>query len=197
LDVSEFAHLPNKIGDTIRFANTSQVVVRIRPPRGQLNSNSPEVVMSIKVLLADDSDVMRPAIVRLLKEEPLIKLVGEATSFAETLRLTAALKPDVLLMDLHMRDEGEYPPELVKSQVLLNTKCILAISVWNDADAKALAESFGAKVLLDKNNLFSELIPAITQFCPNVTIPKIANSVRKMLKQASVPAIQSQSADEA
>jgi DNA-binding NarL/FixJ family response regulator len=144
--------------------------------------------MPIKVLLADGSEVMRPAIVRVLKEEPLIDLVGEATSFAETLQLTAALKPDVLLMDLHMHDEREYVPELVKSQVLLNTKCILAMSVWNDADAEALAESFGAKSLLDKNNLFSELIPAITQFCQDVTIPKIANSVREMLKQASDPA---------
>jgi DNA-binding NarL/FixJ family response regulator len=151
--------------------------------------------MSVKVLLADDSDVMRPAIVRVLKEEPLIELVGEATNFAEALQLTAALKPDVLLLDLHMYDEREYPPELVRSQVVLNTKCILAISVGNDADAKALAESFGARVLLDKTKLYSELIPTILQFCPNVTIPKIANSVRKMLKQASVPAVQSQSID--
>jgi chemotaxis response regulator CheB len=97
--------------------------------------------MSIKVLLSDDSDVMRSAIVRVLKEEPLIELVGEATSFAETLQLTAALKPDVLLLDLHMYDERQYPPEMVRSQVLLNTKCILAISVSNDADAKALAET--------------------------------------------------------
>jgi DNA-binding NarL/FixJ family response regulator len=153
--------------------------------------------MPIKVLLADGSEVMRPAIVRILKEEPLIDLVGEVTSFAETLQLTAALKPDVLLMDLHMHDEREYAPELVKSQVLLNTTCILAMSVWNDADAKALADSFGAKSLLDKNNLFSELIPAITQVCPDVTIPKSANSVRKMLKLASDPAAQSPSADPA
>ena len=146
--------------------------------------------MPIKLLLADDSDVMRPAIVRLLKEDPRIELVGEAASFAETLQLTAVLKPDVLLMDLHMRDEREYPPELVKSQVLLNTKCILAISVWNDRDAKALAESFGAKVLLDKNNLFSELIPAITQFCPHVSMPKTVKPLGKSLKQVSSPSIE-------
>jgi len=86
---------------------------------------------------------------------------------------------------------------LVKSQVLLNTTCILAMSVWNDADAKALADSFWRKVVVDKNNLFSELIPAITQVCPDVTIPKSANSVRKMLKLASDPAAQSPSADPA
>jgi PleD family two-component response regulator len=80
---------------------------------------SPEVVMSIRVLLADSSDVMRLAIVRVLREEPLIELVGEVTNFAEALQLSAALKPDVLLLDPHMPDEREYPPELVKPQVLL------------------------------------------------------------------------------
>jgi DNA-binding NarL/FixJ family response regulator len=36
----------------------------------------------IKVLLADDSDVARRAIRRLLEENPMIELVGEADSFA-------------------------------------------------------------------------------------------------------------------
>ena len=130
--------------------------------------------MSIKVLLADDSDLMRAAIVQLLKEEPSIELVAEAASFAATLQLTAALKPDVLLLDLHMRDEREYPPQLVKSQVLQNTKCILAISVRIDEEAKALADSFGAQVLLDKTKLFSELLPAIRECCLNGSIPKTA-----------------------
>jgi DNA-binding NarL/FixJ family response regulator len=135
--------------------------------------------MSIKVLLVDASDVMRSAIRQLLKQELGIEVIGTATSFAETLVLTAALKPDVLLMDPHMPDEREYTPELVKSQTVLHTKCILAISLWNDDDAKALAERFGAHVLLDKMNLYSELIPAIKQFCPSVSIPNIGDSFRK------------------
>jgi len=100
--------------------------------------------MSIKVLLVDESDVMRSAIRQSLKKERGIEVIGTATSFAEALALSAALKPDVLLMDLHMRDEREYTPELVKSQILLHTKCIVAMSLWNDDDAKALAKSFGA-----------------------------------------------------
>jgi DNA-binding NarL/FixJ family response regulator len=145
--------------------------------------------MPIRLVLADPSDVIRPAIVRLLKEEPRVELVGEATSFAEALKLTAALKPDVLLMDLHMRDEDEYPAELVKSQVLLHAKCILAISLWNDGDAKALAKNFGAKMLLDKTKLYSELIPAIKQFCPNVSIPQIAKLSSRSPKRLSIPSI--------
>lgn len=102
-----------------------------------------------------------------------IEVIGIATSFAEALALTGALKPDVLLMDLHMPDEREFAPELVKSQILLHTKCVIAMSLWNDEDARTLAEGFGAHVLLDKMKLYSELIPSIKHFCPSVCIPKI------------------------
>jgi DNA-binding NarL/FixJ family response regulator len=43
--------------------------------------------LSIKVLLADDSEVMRRAIAKLLNEEPSTSLVGEAKGFAETIQL--------------------------------------------------------------------------------------------------------------
>ena len=135
--------------------------------------------MSIRVLLADGSDVMRPAIARLLKEEPLIELVGEATNFAGTLQLSFELKPDVLLLDPHMRDESGFPPESLRPQIVLNAICVIAISVWNDADVKALAKSLGASVLLDKTKLYEELIPAILQFCPGVTVPKVDESCLK------------------
>jgi DNA-binding NarL/FixJ family response regulator len=146
--------------------------------------------MSIKVLLVDGSNVMRSAIRQLLKNELGIEVIGTATSFAETIALSAALKPDVLLMDPHMPDEREYTPKLVKSQILLHTKCIVAISLWNDADTKTLAQSFGAHVLLDKMNLYSELIPAIKQFCPSVSIPKTAKSFSKDSKRPASPSIE-------
>ena len=62
--------------------------------------------MSIKVLLADGNAVMRPVIAKVLREEPAVELVGEATNLAETLQMTAALKPDVLLLELHFDDDS-------------------------------------------------------------------------------------------
>ena len=121
--------------------------------------------MSIRVLLADDSDIMRKAILGTLAEDPRIEVVAEALSFAQTIELTNSLKPDVLLMDLHMNDEHAYPPELVRSKISADAGCILAISVWNDDKAKALAKQFGAKVLLDKATLYTTLLPAIEKAC--------------------------------
>ena len=100
--------------------------------------------MPIRVLVADDSDILRSAIAELLAGDCDLQLVGEATTFAETLELTASLKPDILLLDLHMSDEDEYPPDVVKTR-LQDVDCVVAICLWNDAEANALAESFGAQ----------------------------------------------------
>jgi DNA-binding NarL/FixJ family response regulator len=123
--------------------------------------------MSIKVLLADDSEIMRAAIVRLLKEKASVELVGEAASFAQAMEMTATLMPNVLVLDLYMPDSHEHPPSVVESWVAQHDVCVLAISLANDEKAKALARSMGAKTLLDKGHLFSTLLPAIKRFCPD------------------------------
>ena len=132
--------------------------------------------MPIKVLLADDSDVMRTAIRKILQEESNINVVGEAASFAETMQMIGDFKPDVLLLDLHMPEKRDITPALVKAQ--LGTVCTVAVSFSNDGDAKDLAASYGAATLLDKMTLYTEMLPAI-QRCH----PEINNSPRKTLKR--------------
>jgi chemotaxis response regulator CheB len=120
---------------------------------------SKEKAMPIRVLLADDSDFMRSAIRRILQEERRIEVVGEAGTFAKTVQMIGDLKPEVLLLDLHMAEEREFTPELVKAQ--LGCVCMLAVSFSNDHEARELAKSYGAVTLLDKMKLFGEMIPAI------------------------------------
>jgi DNA-binding NarL/FixJ family response regulator len=108
---------------------------------------------------------MRSAIVRLIKENPELEVVGESGTFAQTLELTAALKPDVLLLDLLMPDEDDFATETVKLHLLHNTGCILAISIWIEPEARARAEALGAKALLDKAHLYSELTDSIKSLC--------------------------------
>lgn len=96
--------------------------------------------MSIRVLLADGNGVMGPVTAKVLKDKPAIELIGEATNFAETPQMTAALQPDVLLPELHFDDERVYSAEVVKAQILLQAKCVLAVSVWNNRETTDLAE---------------------------------------------------------
>jgi two-component system response regulator NreC len=119
-------------------------------------------VLPIKVLLADDSEIMREAIKKLLEDEPRIHIVGEASSFPAAMQLVADFKPEILLLDLHMPQKRDLLPALVKSQ-LNCIKYTLAISFANDEEAKSLAASYGAAALLDKMSLYTELLPAIMQ----------------------------------
>jgi two-component system, NarL family, response regulator DevR len=121
--------------------------------------------VSIKVFVADDKNVVRSVITGMLNADRDLEVIGEAATFEETLKLVSVQRPDVVVLDLHMPDEKIYAPEVVRLTLLQKAGCILAVSIWNDHDAKALAERFGAKALLDKAHLSSELIPAIKRFC--------------------------------
>jgi DNA-binding NarL/FixJ family response regulator len=90
--------------------------------------------------------------------------------------MSALLKPDVILLDLHMKDDFAYEPEFVKSQFSNCGSRVLAMSLYSEEDeeTRKLAAGFGATALLDKANLHDVLIPAIktssstTQACaPN------------------------------
>lgn len=115
---------------------------------------------SIKILLADDSEIVRRGIRQLLATQTEIEIVGEAADFAQTIRMTRDLNPQVVILDLHMPDENEIRPQEVRSLLSLGSQ-LLAISIWNEEGSKELAESLGASVLLDKMNLANTLIPTI------------------------------------
>jgi chemotaxis response regulator CheB len=117
--------------------------------------------MPIKVLVADHTDLARRAVCALLESNPAIELVGEATDFPQTMQMTKDLKPQVVVMDLHMpADEGVSPPDM-KALLKACASGLLAISIWNDNDTRALANTFGAASLLDKIDLGQTLVPAI------------------------------------
>jgi DNA-binding NarL/FixJ family response regulator len=58
--------------------------------------------MKIRVIAADDFPLVREGIVRALSRDPAIEVVGEADNGHEALELVAALRPDVLILDLIM-----------------------------------------------------------------------------------------------
>ncbi|HXM94841.1 MAG TPA: response regulator [Candidatus Dormibacteraeota bacterium] len=60
--------------------------------------------MSIRVIFADDTEIIRRAIRNLLDGEPNIKIVGKAANFAQTIQMIEDLRPEVVIMDLYMPD---------------------------------------------------------------------------------------------
>jgi len=125
----------------------------------------PNPSQRVTLLVADDADVIRTTLRNFLNGEPAIKVLGEASNSAETISMTAALKPDVVLLDVHMPDDRSFNPEFVKAS--LCRARVLAMSLQSDhksdEETRLLAENFGAVRMLDKTKLCDELIPAILQ----------------------------------
>lgn len=58
----------------------------------------------IRVLIADDDDLMRAGLAELLAADPEIEIVGEASTGREAIQRARRLVPDVVLMDVRMPD---------------------------------------------------------------------------------------------
>jgi DNA-binding NarL/FixJ family response regulator len=114
--------------------------------------------MPTKVLVADDAEVILLGIRMMLRGNEEIQIVGEASSFSEAIGKTAELRPDVLVIDLHLA-KGRFAE--LKSAV--NGTKILAISFACDEEAEDLARDIGAVKFLDKMALAQEMIPTILQ----------------------------------
>ncbi|MDB5054571.1 MAG: DNA-binding response regulator [Bacilli bacterium] len=55
-----------------------------------------------RILIVDDHPLARKAVRSLLEDEPAYMIVGEASSGQEALEACESLKPDVVLLDIHM-----------------------------------------------------------------------------------------------
>lgn len=56
----------------------------------------------IRVLIADDHNVVRAGIRELLADEPDITVVGEARDGVAAVEIAVAQRPDVVVMDINM-----------------------------------------------------------------------------------------------
>lgn len=58
----------------------------------------------MKIVVVEDSLTIREAILERLREEPFLTVVGQASTPAEALATVSLSKPDVVLLDLGLRD---------------------------------------------------------------------------------------------
>jgi two-component system chemotaxis response regulator CheB len=60
----------------------------------------------IKVLVVEDSNVVRTSIVRLLNSDPGVQVIGTARNGREALQFLSQRRPDVIVMDIEMPEMG-------------------------------------------------------------------------------------------
>jgi two-component system, NarL family, response regulator NreC len=61
-------------------------------------------VPAARILIADDSSVLRRVLREILKSRPRFKICGKASNGTETIEKAKELKPDLIILDLSMPD---------------------------------------------------------------------------------------------
>ncbi len=122
--------------------------------------------MSVKVLIADDHEVIRQGMASLLKDSPA-RVCGAATSPDDAVRQTKRLKPDVVLLDVRFGDCDGL--DVIKRVRLAAAGVqVIVFSAFDNPTYLARALSAGAHDYLVKTATRSEIIAAITRAAEGV-----------------------------
>ena len=117
----------------------------------------------IRILIADDHQIIRQGLRRILETEDDLDLVGEACDGEEALRLCAELRPEVVLMDLRIpgmdamtaiEKFSQHSPEIA----------VVILTTFNEDELKLRGLRAGVKGFLlkdtDREVLFNAIRPA-------------------------------------
>ncbi|HTW02313.1 MAG TPA: response regulator transcription factor [Streptosporangiaceae bacterium] len=116
----------------------------------------------IRVLLADDQRVVREGLALLLGLLPEVEVVGTAADGEEAVERAAALRPDVVLMDLRMpRCDGVEATRRLRDQ-LPQTR-VIVLTTYADDRSVIDALRAGARGYLTKDAGAAEISQALRQ----------------------------------
>lgn len=118
----------------------------------------------IRLLLADDHQILREGLASLLSEESDMEVVGQAGDGREAIELARAMRPDVVLMDVTMpRLDGIQATRLITSE--LSGIAVIGLSMHEEDDMATAMRAAGAVAYLSKGGPSDSLIAAIRAVC--------------------------------
>ncbi|WP_205402124.1 response regulator transcription factor [Streptococcus lutetiensis] len=138
----------------------------------------------IRVLIADDQELIRESLKIVLSAYPDIEVVGAVGDGTEVLEVLPTAKPDVILMDIRMpKMDGVVCTKAVKAH-FPNVKVII-LTTFDDDDFIYSALKYGASGYLLKGTSMDELHDAVVTVNDGRAMlnPDIATKVFKLFSQ--------------
>ena len=119
---------------------------------------------SLRVLLIEDSALLAARLIELVNPLPEVDLIDTVDTEAEALDRISAGSPDVLILDLHLREGSGFG---VLRSLALSTRPrpkIIVLTNFGLPEYRREAESFGVEVFLDKSREYFRLPSLLTSF---------------------------------
>lgn len=134
--------------------------------------------MSIRIMIADDHEIVRNGLRSLIDKELDMEVIAEADNGRKAVRIALELEPDVVIMDIAM-------PELngieATRQIIAALPRIKVIALSMHADKRYVMEMLkaGASGYILKDNAYEELARAIRTALKNQTYlsPQVTETV--------------------
>jgi len=113
-----------------------------------------------RILVADDHDLVRMGIVRMLADVSDFEVVGEAKTGEEAVKLSRELQPEVVLMDVKMPGIGGLEATRKILAACEHTKVIAVTALSDDMFPERLMKA-GASGYVTKGAGFDEIVDAV------------------------------------
>lgn len=105
--------------------------------------------MAIRLMIVDDSEVVRVGLAAVLSQDPDLELVGQASTSEDAVALAARIEPDLVLLDVRIPEAGGIEAGRQILEALPNTR-VLFLSAFADDELVRAAILIGANGYLLK-----------------------------------------------
>lgn len=142
-----------------------------------------DVPRQVRIAIADDHQIFRDGLKRLLESEPGFTVIAEAADGVEAVRVAREARPDILLLDVAMPRMGGIEamgtPDVTATRVILLTAAI-------DAGELLRAVQFGARGVVLKESATRNLIEGIHRVMDGKLLigTEIADDLAQAVRQA-------------
>jgi NarL family two-component system response regulator LiaR len=139
-----------------RAPDTSRKTIGTRPVPSPQRADQGR----IRILIADDHEIVRQGLRTFLELDPTLEVVGDAANGTQAVRLAHRLRPDVVLMDLVMPEMDGIAATVAIRRELPDTHVLVITSMLEDASVGEAVRA-GAVGYLLKDTRASDLRQAI------------------------------------
>lgn len=143
----------------------------------------------IRIVIADDHELIREGVKKIVRSHPDVRIVGEAADLGGTLALVREHAPDVVVLDINLPDYDGLAG-LAELRRHFPEQRVVLLSMYGEDKYAVNALRAGAGGYVTKAMAADELVRAVRQVAGGATYvsPRLAEQMaRQMLEGAEAP----------